>query len=239
VPAPFWRTLRADLFAHPRLARFVGARMLYQDGINALLVLGGAFAAATFGWTTTESGVFGLLLAVAATFGCLGAALLDRRFGPRPVLLAGLALLTLATIGIVSTGPRSTLFGLLLFPEDAAAGGLFAQAAEKAFLLYGLVIGLAFGPVQASSRSALAMAVPVVDAARWFGLYALAGRATGFLAPLMVAGATALASLWTGPGPATRIGMAVIGLFFVAGLLLLPRHIAPGRPETAPRSWSA
>ncbi|WP_082659605.1 MFS transporter [Aureimonas sp. AU40] len=228
TPAPFWRTLRGDLLAHPRLARFIGARMLYQDGINALLVLGGAFAAATFGWTTTESGVFGLLLAIAATFGCLGAAFLDRRFGPRPVLLAGLALLTLATLGIVSTGPSSTLFGLVSFAAREGAAGLFGQPAEKAFLLYGLMIGIAFGPVQASSRSALAMAVPVADAARWFGLYALAGRATGFLAPLMVAGATALASLWTEPTTATRIGMAVIGLFFVSGLLLLPRHIAPG-----------
>ncbi len=228
----FWRTLRGDLAAHPRLARFVFARMLYQDGINALLVLGGAFAAATFGWTTTESGVFGLLLAIAATVGCLGAAFLDRRFGPRPVLVAGLAMLVLATIGIVSTGPVSTLFGALVFAPGAETTGLFAAPAEKAFLLYGLLIGLAFGPVQASSRSALAMAIPAPEAARWFGLYAMTGRATGFLAPLLVAGATALAALWSEPATATRIGMAVIGLFFVAGLALLPRHIAPGRNVT-------
>ena len=225
----FWRTLVSDLRDHPRLARFIGARMLYQDGINALLVLGGAFAAATFGWTVTESGVFGLLLAVAASFGCLGAAFLDRRFGPRPVLLTGLTMLTLATIAIVSTGPDSTLFGALAFAPDTGAVGLFAAPAEKSFLLYGLLIGIAFGPVQASSRSALAMAVPAEDAARWFGLYALAGRATGFLAPLLVAVLTALASLVTGPTTATRIGMAVIALFFVTGLALLPRHITPGR----------
>ncbi|KTR02778.1 MFS transporter [Aureimonas ureilytica] len=225
----FWRTLVSDLRDHPRLARFIAARMLYQDGINALLVLGGAFAAATFGWTVTESGVFGLLLAVAASFGCLGAAFLDRRFGPRPVLLTGLSMLTLATIAIVSTGPDSTLFGTLAFAPGAGASGLFAAPAEKAFLLYGLLIGIAFGPVQASSRSALAMAVPAEDAARWFGLYALAGRATGFLAPLLVAVLTALASLATGPTTATRIGMAVIALFFVAGLALLPRQIVKGR----------
>ena len=218
----FWRTLRGDLAQHPRLARFILARMLYQDGINALLVLGGAFAAASFGWSTTESGVFGLLLAVAATIGCLAAAFLDRRFGPRPVVVAGLVLLVLATVGIVSTTPDSTLFGALRFaPSDAA--GLFATPAERAFLLYGVLIGIAFGPVQASSRSALAMAVPVADAARWFGLYSLAGRATGFLAPLLVAGATAFAALWVEPATATRWGMSVIALFFILGLALLPR----------------
>lgn len=228
-PAALLRLYKADLLAHPRLARFLLARMLYQDGINALLVLGGAFAAATFGWSVMESGVFGLLLALTATLGCLGAAAIDRRLGPRPVLLGGLAILTLAVFAIASTGPVSTLFGLLRFEPGETGGGLFGTPAERAFLLYGCFIGLAFGPVQASSRSALAMAVPPAEAARWFGLFALSGRATGFLAPLLVAAATMLASAFVDPAAATRIGMSVLALFFVAGLLLLPRHVAPGR----------
>ena len=46
--------------------RFLIARMIYQDGVNALLALGGAFAAAMFGWSITEIGIFGIILNVVA-----------------------------------------------------------------------------------------------------------------------------------------------------------------------------
>ena len=51
--------------------RFLVARMIYQDGVNALLALGGAFAAAMFGWSITEIGIYGIILNVVAIFGCL------------------------------------------------------------------------------------------------------------------------------------------------------------------------
>jgi MFS transporter, UMF1 family len=97
---------------------------------------------------------------------------------------------------------------------NADSGGLFGTAAEKAYILYGLLVGLAFGPAQASSRSYLARSVPAEDAGRYFGIYALAGRATSFVAPFAVATVTALSG-----SPA--LGMAVIVLFFAAGLWLL------------------
>ena len=44
--------------------------MIYQDGVNALLALGGTFAAAMFGWSITEIGMFGIILNVVAIVGC-------------------------------------------------------------------------------------------------------------------------------------------------------------------------
>ena len=78
---------------------------------------------------------------------------------------------------------------------------MFGTAAEKAYVLYGLLIGLAFGPVQASSRSYMARSVSADEAGRYFGLYALAGRATSFTAPFLVATVTALTG---SPRPAWR-----------------------------------
>ena len=72
--------------------------------------------------------------------------------------MVSLVMLTIATIGIVSTGPGYTLFGALTLP-GADSGGLFGTPAEKAYIVFGLLIGLAFGPVQASSRSYLARSV--------------------------------------------------------------------------------
>ncbi|MDX3928387.1 MAG: MFS transporter [Shinella sp.] len=193
--------------------RFLIARMIYQDGVNGLLALGGAFAAGMFSWQTMELGIYGIILNVVAIGGCLYASRLDMRLGSKKVVVASLACLTAATFGIISTGPGFTFFGAVPLPlEDS--GGLFGTAAEKAYILYGLLVGVAFGPVQASARSYLARSLHPDEAGRYFGLYALSGRATSFLAPLSVAVITSA----TG---SARLGMAALIVFLVIGLLLL------------------
>ena len=211
-------TLR-DLRQRPGILRFLIARMIYQDGVNGLLALGGTFAAGMFAWQTVELGVYGIILNVVAIGGCLYASRLDRKLGSKAVVVASLVCLITATLGIVSTGPGFTLFGLVpLSPDDS--GGLFGTAAEKAYILFGLLVGIAFGPVQASARSYLARSVHPDEAGRYFGLYALSGRATSFLAPLSVG------LLTTATGSA-RIGMAALIAFLALGLVLLLRTPYP------------
>ncbi len=79
---------------------------------------------------------------------------------------------------------------------------------------------MAFGPVQASSRSYLARSVSPDEAGRYFGLYALSGRATSFLAPASVATIT----LVTG---SARIGMMALVAFLAVGLVILLRTPYP------------
>ncbi len=201
------------------ILRFLIARMIYQDGVAALLALGGVFAAAMFGWEITEIGIFGIILNVVAIFGCLVAGSLDTKLGSKVVVVASLVMLTVATLGIVSTGPGFTFFGALQLP-GADTGGLFGTPAEKAYIVFGLLIGLSFGPVQASSRSYLARSVTAAEAGRYFGIYALAGRATSFTAPFLVATVTALTQ-------SQRLGMAMILLFLVGGMLILLRTPYP------------
>ena len=204
--------------------RFLIARMIYQDGVNALLALGGTFAALMFSWSITEIGIYGIILNVVAIVGCLIASRADTLLGSKRVVVSALVLFIIATIGIVSTAPGFTLFGLVSLPTDDS-GGLFGTAAEKAYIGYGLLVGLAFGPVQASSRSYLARSVSADEAGRYFGIYALAGRATSFTAPFSVATVTAL----SGSAPA---GMAMIALFLLAGLIiLLPTPYPAANPE--------
>jgi MFS transporter, UMF1 family len=208
-----------DLRRKPGILRFLIARMIYQDGVNGLLALGGTFAAGMFAWQTFELGIYGIILNVVAIGGCLYASRMDRRLGSKTVVVISLVCLTLATIGIVSTGPGFTLFGLLPLPT-ADSGGLFGTAAEKAYIVYGILIGIAFGPVQASARSYLAQSIHPDEAGRYFGLYALSGRATSFLAPLSVALVT------TATGSA-RLGMMALIAFLLVGFLLLLRTPYP------------
>jgi UMF1 family MFS transporter len=193
--------------------RFLVSRMIYQDGVNGLIILGGGFAASMFGWQIIEIGIFGIILNVAAIIGNLAAAVIDTKLGSKRVVILSLILLIVATIGIVSTGPDFTLFGLLHFAPDGS-GGLYDTVAEKVYILYGLMIGLSLGPVQASSRSYMARSVTSHEAGRFFGIYALSGRATSFLAPFTVATVTALSG-------SPRLGMGMLLFFFVAGLSIL------------------
>ncbi|OZY87875.1 MFS transporter [Cellvibrio mixtus] len=195
------------------LLRFLLARMVYQDGVNGLLALGGTFAASMFGWQTIEMGIYGILLLVVAIGGCAYAGRLDAQLGSKSVVLISLLLLVVATLGIVSTGPGYSLFGWVSL-STADSGGLFATAAEKVYIGFGLLIGIAFGPVQASSRAYLARSVRADEAGRYFGLYALSGRATAFLAPMAVASLTLYAD-------SARIGMSALLVFLVLGLVLL------------------
>ncbi|MDK1375989.1 MULTISPECIES: MFS transporter [unclassified Sinorhizobium] len=208
-----------ELKQRPGILRFLIARMIFQDGVNGLLALGGTFAAGMFAWQTMELGIYGIILNVVAIGGCLCASWLDARLGSKTIVVWSLICLTIATLGIVSTGPGFTLFGLLTLPTEDT-GGLFGTAAEKAYIFYGLLVGIAFGPVQASSRSYLARSVAIEEAGRYFGLYALSGRATSFLAPASVATITVMAG-------SARIGMMALVAFLAVGLVILLRTPYP------------
>ncbi len=209
------KTTLRELRDRPVLLRFLIARMLYQDGVNGVLILGGVFAAGMFGWATMEIGLFGILLNVVAIVGCFAAGRVDQKLGSRITILISLVLLLIATVGIVSTEKASTLFGWIQLPT-ADNGGIFVTGAEKAYLLYGILIGLAFGPVQASSRSYLARNITIAEAGRYFGIYALSGRATSFMATLSFSIATYLSG-------SAHIGMATLIVFLGLGFVLLLR----------------
>ena len=199
--------------------KFLLARMIYQDGIGGLLALGGTFAASMFGWKTIEMGVYGILLLFAAIFGCYIAGKIDAALGSKKVVSWSLVILFWATLGIISTGPGYTFFGALPF-SAFDSGGLFGTASEKAYVMFGLLIGLVFGPVQASSRAYLARLVSEDEAGRFFGFYALSGRATSFLAPVSVATLTLVTE-------SARLGMCALVIFLILGFLMLLATPAP------------
>jgi UMF1 family MFS transporter len=206
-------TLR-ELPKQKSMAAFLLANMIYTDGLVSLFAFGGIYAASTFGWNTIQIGTFGILLAIAGTFGAFLGGKLDDRLGPKRVIAGSLTLLLLAVAGILLVGPGHILFFEVTPP--APGGGLFAAPAERAYLLLGALIGIAGGPLQAASRTLLIRMAPKDRIAQFFGLFALTGKITSFIGPLLIATVTAITA-------SQKAGMAVLVLFFVAGLALLAR----------------
>jgi UMF1 family MFS transporter len=207
------------LVHRPSLAAYLGSSMLYRDALNGLYGFGGVYAAGVLGWSITQIGTFGILGAVTAGLACWVGGQVDRRFGPKPVI-TGSILVLIAVCTVIVGMDRDGLFGAPL-----AAG---SRLPDLLFYLCGGLIGAAGGTLQAASRTLMARHTTPDRAAEAFGLFALSGKATSFLAPALVAAASAA----TGD---QRIGIApLIGLFAI-GLVLLVWV----KPDGERAGWSA
>jgi MFS transporter, UMF1 family len=209
--------LRRTLLELPKrksLAAFLLANMIYTDGLVSLYAFGGIYAAGTFGWNTLQIGSFGIILAIAGTFGAWLGGRLDDRLGPKRVISGSMMVLLFAIVAILLVDRETILFIKVAAPIPG--GALFASSAERAYLLLGCLIGAAGGPLQAASRTLLIRMAPKDRIAQYFGLFALTGKVTSFVGPLLIGAITAITASQKG-------GMAVLVLFFVGGLVLLAR----------------
>jgi len=194
------------------LATFLLANMIYTDGLISLFSFGGIYAAGTFGWHTIQIGTFGIVAAIAGVFGAWFGGVLDDRIGPKRVIAASMLVLLLALAAILLVDRDSILFVKVAPPVPG--GPLFAGAAERAYLVLGCLIGAAGGPLQAASRTMLIRLAPKDRIAQCFGLFALTGKVTSFVGPLLIGVVTAVTA-------SQKAGMALLVVFFIAGLVLL------------------
>lgn len=209
--AELFDTLKS-LRRHRNIAIFLAGRMASYDGLNALFAFGGIYAAGIFGWSLTEIGIFGILLNIVACLGAWAGGKADDRFGSKITIQTATLGLMLAALGIVSQTADSVFFGIPVDgprPDD----GLFASTAERIFLFFGVLIGLCGGPMQAASRTMVARLSPPELLGAFFGLHALSGKATAFLAPWLIA-------LLTSTFASQRAGISVILAFLLVGYLL-------------------
>ncbi len=222
VQAGLGQLLRAvkDLVRnHGAIALFLIARMLYADGLGAVFAFGGIYAGSVFGWGATELGLFGIVLTIAGTIGAGLGGMLDDRAGSKTVIVTALCLFIVASVGVLSIDPDEVLFFVPVAPKIAGSGP-FSSAGEQAYLAFAILIGLAAGPIQASSRTLLARLCPPDKTTEFFGFYAFSGKITAFAAPLAIGVVTAATD-------SQRLGISAALAFLLIGLLLLLRVRAP------------
>lgn len=200
-----WTTIKTLPSQHSLFA-FLSSSLFYRDALNGLYGFGAIYAKVILDWSIIQIGVFGIVGALtAAIFSYLGGHA-DQRFGPKPVLKISIVALILVCVVVVSM-TRDSIFGIA-FAEGSAGPDII-------FYLCGATIGGAGGILQAASRTMMVRHAQPGRATEAFGLYALSGKATAFLAP----GLVAIASDISGNA---RIGITpLIALFLIALILLL------------------
>jgi UMF1 family MFS transporter len=208
----------ANLPNRKSLLAYLGSSMFYRDALNGLYSFGGTYATLVLDWSIVRVGIFGIVSAVAAAaFSWVGGRL-DKRYGPKPVIVVAVWILIGVCITIVSMD-RTMFFGIPL--EEGSA------LPDIVFFGCGILIGGLGGTLQSASRSLMVRHTDPAVPTESFGLYGLSGRATAFVAP-------ALIGLVTYISGSARIGVTPLILLFLVGLILLRWVQAKGDSET----WS-
>lgn len=203
-----WRTIKT-LPQNRSLFAYLGSSMFYRDALNGLYGFGGIYAGGVLGWGATQLGLFGILAAVTGAIGAWLGGRLDDRFGPKFVVTSSVIILIVVCLMIVTSDRDMILY----MPVTDVAGG-FAPS-DIMFYICGAFIGAAGGSIQAASRTLMADQADEDNMTEAFGLYALSGKASSFLAPALIAIVTDISGN-------QRIGIMPLVALFVIGLLLLP-----------------
>ena len=194
------KKIAAEVWQVPDLRKFMIAYFFYIDGVLTIIAMAGVIAGVTFGFTTQGVIILFLIVQFSALVGALALARPTDRLGPKKVLS-----------------------GVLLLWVAAGITAYFIQS-QSAFYVLAVVAGIGLGTAQSASRAFVASLIPDGREAQMFGFYALCGRSSSVLGPLLFGGATYLAA------GNQRPGFLVLTALFLIGLILLQRVRDPKAP---------
>ena len=150
------------------LGKFLIARMLYADGLNAIIVMGGIFAVGVFNLEIKDLLKLSVLMNITAFIGAFIGGIANDKYGSKIIIIFSLTGLIFSSIAILFTFSTSAFFFL------AAINGLF------------------IGPIQSASRVVITSILNKNNQGKGFGLFATSGKLTSFLGPLLVSTVTFL-----------------------------------------------
>jgi len=179
--------------------------MFYRDALNGVFAFGGVYALGVLGWSITQVGIFGILGALSGAIFTYFGGKMDVKYGSKPVIRFCIIVLILTCIAII-TITRNSVFGIVVTADSGLP--------DLAFNICGVVLGAVAGVIQSASRTMIVKQADPERMTEAFGLFALAGKATAFMAPALIALVTALTN-------SQRLGMLPLIGLFLAGLILL------------------
>ncbi len=206
-------TLR-QLKHYSNIAIYLLSRMLFIDGMVGVMTFGGVYASGTFGWGSTTLLIFGLCTSASAMVGAWIGGIMDDRLGSLRTLRIAIGMSSVVLLTLVSVQPGTLLYVIPVSTEPAWDFPYFRTAAEIFYFCTNQIFAMFFVTGLSTSRTLMARIAPPEMATQFFGLFALSGTVTAFLAPLMVATLTA----WF---ESQRAGFASLAALMILGGLLL------------------
>jgi UMF1 family MFS transporter len=201
---------------------FLLSRMLFADGMNAVLFFFGVLAGGVMKWGPLELLVTGVILSIVAVGGGFVGRWLDEHLGPKNALRIEIFMTILGLIALLGMRPDRLLY---FWPYDPAAhaplwnGPVFRHLPDLMVLLIGFNNAVFITGQYASARTALTRLTPPEQTGAFFGVFALSGVATYWLAPMLVNLGTRVTHSQQG-GFASIIlllSLGFVGLLFVRG----------------------
>ncbi len=155
-----WKTLK-KIWGRKEVRKFLLAFLVYEDGVNTVIVFSSIFASATLGFGPME--LIGLYMVIQVT-ALAGASVMAK---PIDVL-----------------GPKKvTVISLLLWSFVAVAACFVFSKAH--FWVLASIAGLGLGTVQAASRAFFTQFIPPGHETEYFGVYAIVGKSSAIAGPLI------------------------------------------------------
>jgi UMF1 family MFS transporter len=199
---------------HRDALTYLGARMLFTDGLTGILIFAGIYASGAMGWASLQLLAYGILLSMFSVVGGLSAGWLDGKLGPK--LALKLEIVGVVVSQLLSLGNTRDLFFFQPYVAGTPVwdGPIFKTAPELGLLACGFVGAVTVTAAYSSSRTLLTRVVPPEKVGVFFGLFVIAGTATMWLGPLLVQLATDLSG-------SQRVGLLPLSGLLVAGLIVL------------------
>ena len=201
---------------------YLVSRMLFVDGMNGVLFFFGVLAAGVMKWGPLDLLLTGIILSVVAVFGGFTGRWLDHNLGPKTALRLEIFMTILGLVALLGMAPDRILYFWAYDPAAHAPlwnGPVYRTLPSLIFLLIGFNNAIFITGQYASARTALTRLTPPDRTGAFFGVYALAGVATAWLAPSLVNIGTRLTHSQQGGFASILLLLALglIGLMFVKG----------------------
>ena len=177
------------------ISKFLIARLFFNDGLITIFALGGIYAVSTLNFNFDEVMQLGIILNIAAGIGSFIFGYVEDKIGVKKIINISLLILIFATL-IAYIAPETE------FPKEL-------------FWIAAVLIGLMVGPNQSCSRSLMRKLTPEDKKNEFFGFFALTGKATSFLGPLLFGIVTFYYD--------QQLALWIVIFFFVIGLFLFNR----------------
>ncbi|MGB7859003.1 MAG: MFS transporter [Acidimicrobiia bacterium] len=206
----FARTIATTkkLFGFKQLMLFVLAFLFYNDAVQTVIGVTGAYAEETLNLGTTEIIVTFLIVQFVAFFGALLFGSIAGRIGTKGAIMVSLGIWIVAAIAayFLPEGEAVPLYGL------------------------GAIVGLVLGGVQALSRSLYGSMIPEEASAEFYGFFSVFSKFSAIWGPFLFALVSSIANT-------SRPAILSVVAFFAIGLILLSRVNVEEARESR-RDWA-